>query len=450
MALVEAPVQKETRSEPLTQWVHEGSCDALVLLALDSGESADRETSSSKRIRLTMCRHRRAPEKKRRSSLPAAVLAQHVAPFLRFDEPLPGMLYSLGGRNRKQGPVDTVEMLDTWHGRWLACPPMPRCRAGTAAASLPNGHLLVVGGYDARGIAEGVLRECDIYDPWTETWRCASPLQRGRWGHGCAALGNRIYVVGGCSPRLNAPAAAMETLRSCEVYDPSTDSWTEVAPLQVARSGARLIPLPGGRLAVVGGCTDVFGRAVSQSSVEIFDEALGTWTLQSLPLSEPRSSAAAAAVGDSIFVAGGAPTRNTAEVYPLSDSCSSSSSSSSSVSSRMSWWMSKKPESKKLDMGDGRMGCQAAVMELPAPGASFPSTPLTSHRCVVIVGGEQAQRVPEAETRPRTRQLSSVAVFDLDAGAWRRDGIVPPLSVARTTAALCMGVGRVAVARATK
>merc|ERR1719454_903394 len=85
-----------------------------------------------------------------RAPLPPALYSEHVAPFLRFESPLPNMLYAIGGRNRRKGPVDTVEMFETWHGRWVQCPPMPRRRAGSAAASLPDGRLLVIGGYDER------------------------------------------------------------------------------------------------------------------------------------------------------------------------------------------------------------------------------------------------------------------------------------------------------------
>lgn len=37
------------------------------------------------------------------------------------------------------------------------------------------------------------------------------------------------------------------------------------------------------------------------------------------------------------------------------------------------------------DMAEGRMGCQAVVMRLPAPGKTFPTC---TRQCVVVVGGE--------------------------------------------------------------
>jgi len=402
-------------------WVDKNACAALCQLVLE-----DRRGGSTAGIR--------------RPRLPPVLWSQHVAPFLRFEGPLPNMLYVFGGRNRQLGPVDSVEMLDTWNGQWVQCPDMPVRRAGSAAAALPDGRMLVVGGYDERGIAEGLLSTCDLYNPVTECWEKggAAPLLRARWGHGCAVLGGKVYAVGGCSLRAHAQSrdASMETLRSCEVYDPELNAWESCASLKIGRSGARLVNLGDSRLAAVGGCDDVFGRAETQATVELFDVTAKCWTLLDLRLSEPRTSAAISAIDDThIFVAGGAPSRATAEVYqvPLPND--------------------QEDEAEKtfdhenfaavIEMADGRMGCQAAMISLPRKGSDYPQT---ENRCVLVIGGERCDEVGE-HPLPRVKQLSSVAAFDLDAGVWREESVVPSMSIPRTTVALCSGSGRVASAR---
>lgn len=319
---------------------------------------------------------------------------------------------------------------------------MPVRRAGSAAAALPDGRLLVVGGYDERGIAEGLLSSCDVYDPFTESWQKSgiAPLLRARWGHGCAVLGGKVYCVGGCSLRAHAQSrdASMETLRSCEVYDPETRIWAPCAPLQIGRSGARLVNLGDSRLAAVGGCDDVFGRAETQATVELFDVSVGSWNLLDLRLSEPRTSAAISAIDDThIFVAGGAPSRATAEVYqvPLLGNREGETEAEKICEDENF--------AAVMEMTDGRMGCQAAMISLPRKGSDYPQT---ENRCVLVIGGERCDEVGE-HPLPRVKQLSSVAAFDLDAGAWREDSIVPSMSIPRTTVALCSGSGRVASAR---
>jgi hypothetical protein len=216
----------------------------------------------------------------------------------------------------------------------------------------------------------------------------------------------------------------METLRSCEVLDldSETPSWISCAPLNIARSGSRVVALEGDRyLAAIGGCADRFGRAV-----ELFDITLGSWTLLAARLNQPRTTAAAVAIGpDQLLVVGGAQSQSSAELYKIAlpgEERTQEEQSSQQVG----------------DMPDGRMGCQAVVLNLPRPGCDYP---LANMPCAVIVGGEYCE---ESETDfPRLKQLASVPVFDIEASSWREDKIMPQMAEARTAVALCVGIGRV-------
>jgi len=430
------------------RWVDDDACSAICLLILQD-----------KRGKLPAGDDRWSS----RPALPAILYSQHIGPFLRLEAPLPNMLYAIGGRNRSSGPVDKVEMLDTWTGCWVVCPPMPRRRAGGAAAPLPDGRLLIVGGYDERGIAQGLLSSCDIYNPYREEWEeaGAAPLQRGRWGHGCAALDGKVFAVGGCSVQqeTRAEQTFMETLRSCEVYDPLRNQWKPSAPLQVARSGSRVVALGSTRLAAVGGCDDVFGRAETQATVEIYDSISGCWELLSTRLARPRTSAAVAALDDRrFFIAGGAPSQLSVEVYcapawnkverTASDISTRASDDGFSDEEDILVKAPKTPTSKIVqDMMEGRMGCQAAVVRLPRKGRQYP---MCESDCVLVVGGERSEDTNGTSgnvVMPRVRQLETVAAYDIEEGEWRENGSVPPLEMPRTTIALCIGVGRPAACR---
>lgn len=326
---------------------------------------------------------------------------------------------------------------------------------------------MVLGGYDERGISEGLLASCDLYDPVEETWipDGAAPLLRSRWGHGCASLRGRIYAVGGCSLQEHGGQleSAMETLKSCEVYDPEQNRWSQVASLQVPRSGCRVVALGDRYLAAVGGCDDVFGAALTQATVEIFDVTTGQWTiLDQNRLVVPRTSAAVAAIdAESFIVAGGAPSQSSAELFRLPADRRSGLSASETGESLPSL----------PDMFDGRMGCQAATVSLPrvklASAEQMVEIDLTGSessdscneasakmrhaalevdghmRCVLVVGGERGgETTPSLAPRPPT-QLSSCVAFDLEAGKWCPTSFVPALATARTTTALCVGIGHV-------
>lgn len=432
-------------------WADPGACSVLCQLILD-----DRRSSSG------------APGSpaggRRRPRLPPTLYSEHVAQYLRFEAVLPDMLYAFGGRNRRSGPVADVEMLDTWHGVWVTCPPMPRRRAGSSAAALPSGRILLAGGYNEHGIVAGLLKSCDVYDPVAEAWHedGAAPLGRARWGHGCAALSDRVYVVGGCSLQTDAlpQEAFMETLRSCEVYDATADKWRPCGSLQVARSGSRVVAMGEQYLAAVGGCDDVFGRAATQASIEIYDVAAGAWSVLENHMAIPRTSAAVAAIdGWSFVVAGGAPSQASVEVcrVPLPGRGPPGAPPAEEPRDGAEEFLDRCIS----DMPEGRMGCQAAVVRLPcrtcadadscgvADHRKLASIPAgVDRRCLVIVGGERCGMAGGSLALARVSQLSSVVAYDLDEWRWCDKSTVPCMSHPRTTMALCTGLGAVAPARA--
>jgi hypothetical protein len=332
-------------------------------------------------------------------------------------------------------------MFDTWHGNWLACPSMTVRRAGCAAALLPDGRLFVAGGYDERGIVAGLLASCETFDPVKQLWstECAA-MGRARWGHGCATLGRKVYIAGGCALRPGMPLGEdlMETLRTCEAYDPSADTWSSLASLHVARAGARLVLLAGRRLAVVGGCDDVFGRAEMLASIEVYNPVSGAWALLPQPLSVPRTTAAAVAVGGgSLLVMGGAPSLASMESYQVPEAFYNAP-DSEEPGTRNGTGDAFGHLPPVCDMAEGRMGCQAIALELPPPSGSYP---VCTSRCVVLIGGENGDE--DWDSSPVVRQFRSVLVYDLEAGKWRPEEDFPPIPTPRTAMALCTAPGRV-------
>jgi hypothetical protein len=229
----------------------------------------------------------------------------------------------------------------------------------------------------------------------------------------------------------------METLRCCEVYDPEENRWSRCSPLNIARSGSRVVALDERYLAAIGGCDDVFGRAETQPTVEVFDVVSGHWSLLAGCLTHPRTTAAAAAIDNRrLLVVGGAPSLSSAEVYRVDIPQRGSSQNIDEEA------LNSEARARAVaDMPDGRMGCQAALLDLPGVGAEYP---MTTRKSVVIIGGERCDE--GGGDWPRVRQFASVPVFDIETGEWRSDSPVPPLAAQRTAVALCVGVGRVSSA----
>ena len=78
---------------------------------------------------------------------------------------------------------------------------------------------------------------------------------------GVAALDNKIYVTGG---------GDFGVMSSVDCYDSDTNTWSQMANMNIARRGHCLVGLHG-RLYAIG------GRGVD--SVEVYDPDNNTWTL---------------------------------------------------------------------------------------------------------------------------------------------------------------------------
>ncbi len=72
-----------------------------------------------------------------------------------------------------------------------------------------------------------------VYDPVTNTWTEKATPRALRIGAAFATLGARLYMVGGV--RINADGTYSE-VRTTNAYDPTTNTWTNLAPLPTPRS----------------------------------------------------------------------------------------------------------------------------------------------------------------------------------------------------------------------
>lgn len=172
--------------------------------------------------------------------------------------------------------------------------------------------------YVAGGAPDSAGRTLEAYDPATDRWTALPPMPTGRNHLAGAAIGGKLYVVGGRPPL---------TLGVLELFDPSTGRWESRAPMPTGRSGHAA--------AVVRGCLYVFGgegNAATPSGVfpqtELYDPGSNTWTSLS-PMPSPRHGIGAAAIGQRIFVPGGASVQgfgavstNDAFLAPSGRSCS--------------------------------------------------------------------------------------------------------------------------------
>jgi hypothetical protein len=146
---------------------------------------------------------------------------------------------------------------------WTKVGLMATARTGPSAAVLPDGRVLVAGGYFHTGSEEGLQR---------------TP--------GVTLAAYRAPAPGGTPPGpdrndVDIPPYGY-ALATAELFDPVSGTWSSTGPMTFARVGAPAVTLRDGRVLIVGSSGDysvtrLDGRAFS--TAEIFDPKTGQFTM---------------------------------------------------------------------------------------------------------------------------------------------------------------------------
>jgi hypothetical protein len=174
---------------------------------------------------------------------------------------------------------------------WTGTGNMITSRSGHTATLLPDGKVLVAGGYSYTGDSGATLASAEVYDPDAGSWTVTGTMITPRFGHAATLLPDgEVLVVGGLGKDGD--------LTSAELYDPNTGTWTAAGTMGTPRNHPTAVALPDGKVLVAGG--------VELASAELYDPVTGAWTSTGT-MSTPRYGQAATLLPDGkVLVAGGA------------------------------------------------------------------------------------------------------------------------------------------------
>src|SRR4051794_17047835 len=166
---------------------------------------------------------------------------------------------------------------------WTKAPPLPSARSAHGVV-VAAGAIHVLGGPQNRAV--------DRFDGrrWARESTLPGPALNAP---AVAAIGSRIYVIGGFDGVTNIPVAAVR------VFDASSRTWSTAADLPAPRGGAAAVLLDG-KIHVLGGGNDV--STIADHSV--YDPASDAWSAAA-PLPRPEGSAAAVALDGKVWAIGG-------------------------------------------------------------------------------------------------------------------------------------------------
>lgn len=163
-----------------------------------------------------------------------------------------------------QTPVPAISesgLIAAYRDRLSPALKMNTRRAAHTATLLPDGKVLIAGGFRPEGTAEIAIASAEIFDPQTNSFTPTNDMNEPRSGHTATLLPNgKVLIVGGWGPSQRTATA--------ELYDPVTGEFSYTASLFEPRASMTASLLQDGRVLIAGGD---LARNRPQLVAEIYD-----------------------------------------------------------------------------------------------------------------------------------------------------------------------------------
>jgi WD40 repeat protein len=182
---------------------------------------------------------------------------------------LPDGKVLIAGGFREEGTseiaIASAEIFDPETNTFIPTGDMNEPRNGHTATLLPDGQVLIAGGWNL----EGRTATAELYDPQTGTFEYTGSLMAPRQGMTATLLGNgQVLIAGGDSARNASQLTA-------ELYDPDTKTFTFTGDQSEGRMAHTATLLSDGKVLLVGGTS---GNDNILDTAEIYDPATGKFT----------------------------------------------------------------------------------------------------------------------------------------------------------------------------
>jgi hypothetical protein len=146
-------------------------------------------------------------------------------------------------------PIASAELYNPMTGKFTATGTMTTARSGDTATLVPDGRVLIAGGFGSDG---NVLASTELYDPQTGSFSPTGSMATVRLDHTATLLPDgRVLIAGGADAPDDGLAANI--LASAELYDPKTGTFSPAGSMATARQLQTATLLLDGRVLIAGG-----------------------------------------------------------------------------------------------------------------------------------------------------------------------------------------------------
>lgn len=203
-----------------------------------------------------------------------------------------GHVLIVGGITGSNIPVTlaSAELYDPVTGTFSTIGNLNTPRFNHSATLLPNGKVLMASGSNA----SLKLKSAELYEPVTKTFSFTGSLGSTHYGHTATLLPNgQVLIVGGSFGG-----------GSPELYDPATGAFSFTGSLNVMRYNHTAALLPNGLVLIAGG-DDVLDASVKHATCELYDPTTGSFSLTGNLISARGFHTATVLSDGSVLIAGG-------------------------------------------------------------------------------------------------------------------------------------------------
>ena len=162
----------------------------------------------------------------------------------------------------------TCEILNKNYSAWSFTDSLKKRRYnGQSVTLMQDGNVLLAGGYYFLRTTnrDTAWKECELYNYLKKEWTVVKDLNIGRYDHTATLLKDGKILVTGGTLHQNG----VQLINSCEIYDPKTNEWTFAEPMNYPRARHSATLLSDGKVLVIGG---------QQKISELYDPVINKWT----------------------------------------------------------------------------------------------------------------------------------------------------------------------------
>jgi galactose oxidase-like protein/Kelch motif protein len=217
-----------------------------------------------------------------------------------------GRVLIAGGFGDEEGSGNSAELFDPTTAEFSPTGSMSTARNSHTATLLRDGRVLITGGYGRDGER---LASAELYDPATGEFSPTGSMPSPRADHTATLLRDgKVLVVGGTG-------AGYSFLASALLYNPMAGTFSPTGSMSVPRESATATSIPGGRVLIAGGHAGRHEAIRIYASAEVYDVATGTFSSVGDMTIERHKHDAVRLRDGRVLIVGGSDERDDAGLY---------------------------------------------------------------------------------------------------------------------------------------